>query len=77
MMGIEEPLGEHMQLYTYDLEIVGVMDDFNFKPLSQKIEPIIFYNSTDESEFYLIKYNGVNQKKVMEHISWWGNPYFT
>ena len=68
MIGIEDPVGEHMQLYTYDLEIVGVMDDFNFKPLSQKIEPIIFYNSTDESEFYLIKYNGVNQKRVMEHI---------
>lgn len=68
MTKLENPIGEHMQYYNYDLEIVGVMDDFNFKPLSYDIEPLIFFNSTEEAEFYLIKYNGINQKNVIDHI---------
>jgi putative ABC transport system permease protein len=68
MTKLEDPVGEHLQYFDYDLEIVGVMDDFNFKPLSHDIEPLIFYNTTDESQYYLIKYNGLNQKKVMDHV---------
>ncbi|MBT3755431.1 MAG: FtsX-like permease family protein [Candidatus Cloacimonetes bacterium] len=68
MTKLDNPIGEHMQYFDYDLEIVGVMDDFNFKPLAHDIEPLIFYNTTDESTYYLIKYNGLNQKKVMDHV---------
>jgi len=68
MTKLDNPVGEIMNFYGYDLEIVGVMDDFNFKPLTYDIEPLIFINMKVDTQYYLIKYNGVNQKKVMDHV---------
>lgn len=68
MMNKDNPVGEYIRRQDYDLEIVGIMDDFNFKPLSYKIEPLIFYNSPNEAYYFMIKYNGKNQKTVLEYI---------
>jgi len=68
MIEKDDLIGEIVNFYNYDLEIIGILDDFNFKPLSYQIEPLIFYNSTGDADFYMIKYNGKNQKEVLAHI---------
>jgi putative ABC transport system permease protein len=68
IMQLENPIGENVQIGEYDLEIVGLLEDFNFKPLSYKIEPLIMFNSPNSVSYYMIKYNGRSQKDVMTFL---------
>jgi len=68
IMQMDDPIGKTLSISEYNLEIVGLLEDFNFKPLSYKIEPLIMYNSPNSVSFYMIKYNGRNQKEVMTFV---------
>jgi len=68
ILQMDNPIGKTLSISEYNLEVVGVLEDFNFKPLSYKIEPLIMYNSPNSVSFYMIKYNGRNQKDVMSLV---------
>ncbi|MFM7856070.1 MAG: ABC transporter permease [Flammeovirgaceae bacterium] len=44
-MNLEDPIGQRVKVYDKELEIVGVVKDFNFQSLHNKIEPMFMtYN---------------------------------
>jgi putative ABC transport system permease protein len=52
-----------------DLEIIGVVDDFNFGPLTYDILPAIFYNSPNRYQSrLLIKTTGKNHNSTIEYL---------
>ena len=49
-----------------DLEIIGVVDDFNYGPLTYEIQPAVFYNaSTSSYSRLLINTNGKNANSTI------------
>ncbi|GAB5409760.1 MAG: ABC transporter permease [Balneolaceae bacterium] len=43
VMGIENPIGEVITLWEeYEMEIIGVVEDFNFQSLRSEVEPLFF-----------------------------------
>jgi putative ABC transport system permease protein len=52
LMGLEDPIGTKVTYGGTDGQIVGVVKDFHFKPLTKELEPMVLMNSRREM-FYL------------------------
>jgi len=66
MMGVDNPIG--VTLYPENGTIIGVVKDFNFKPLKELIAPLIFsYNKPALTKIY-IKIAGNNKKETIDYI---------
>jgi putative ABC transport system permease protein len=58
--GLEDPVGKHLQGSTFtgskwfsrDGEIIGVVKDFHFASLHAKVEPVVFYLASEQTESY-------------------------
>lgn len=48
--------------------IVGILEDFNFEPLSQVINPIVFRHSLENSNYALLTINSTNIKKSIVEL---------
>ncbi len=53
----------------YPLKIVGVVEDFNFASLHEKVMPLIIMNQPKRIRYLAIKINPENQQQVLEVIS--------
>lgn len=42
LMGLDDPVGRRMRVFKREGTIVGVVEDFHFRPLRVAIEPIVF-----------------------------------
>lgn len=62
--GIKEPIGKRFQLWGTDATIIGVLKDFNYASLKQKIEPVIFYYQPANWRIF-IKTTGRDAKKAI------------
>ncbi len=46
-LGLESPVGKNLSRFGESLEIIGVVEDFNFRTMQEKIEPLaLFYFSS-------------------------------
>lgn len=66
LMGIENPVGQTINAYG-ERKIVGVVDDFNFKSIHNKIEPIIIFKLDAPPRAY-IKYDPRQEENVQAEI---------
>ncbi len=48
--------------------IVGIMEDFNFEPLSELIDPLVFRHSLEESNYALLTINSPDIKKTIDDL---------
>jgi ABC-type antimicrobial peptide transport system permease subunit len=48
VMGMENPVGKRLSMWGDDFTIIGVVKDFNFKPLDTKIEPLVIRNGKND-----------------------------
>lgn len=63
-------LGKKVKFWGLGGEVVGVVKDFHFRPLSVSIEPFIFRNRPKEFYFnLLIKTKASNTKRAIEEVS--------
>lgn len=63
-------LGKKVKFWGLEGEVVGVVKDFHFRPLSVSIEPFIFRNRPKEFYFnLLIKTKASNTKRAIEEVS--------
>ncbi|MFY0592104.1 ABC transporter permease [Roseivirga sp.] len=80
-LGLENPVGRSIQLLTrgrrLSVQVIGVIEDFNFKSLHAKIEPIIigsWNNPSASIDYFTLKFSGnpseivANAKKVHEQF---------
>jgi putative ABC transport system permease protein len=55
-LGIKEPaVGQSFEIYSTKGQIIGVVRDFHFKPLTEIISPLVLYHSPSYSSYFLVK----------------------
>lgn len=54
-MGMTSPIGKKVTIWGKDLEIVGVMKDFNFQSLHEKIKPLFARLSPKDAYRFMLK----------------------
>lgn len=48
--------------------IVGILQDMNFEPLSERIDPLLFFQSKEKSRFLLVSLKSDNIKRTIEEM---------
>ncbi len=70
VMGMENPVGKWI---AFDegrnkFNIIGLMKDFNFKPLNNEIEPLAIFYSDVNYTYMLVKLDGQNTASAMDFV---------
>jgi putative ABC transport system permease protein len=68
IIGIEPLIGEILSIGDYRLKVVGIVEDYNFKPAYNKIEPIVLYTFSDEYNQAMIKVASVDIDHTVKYI---------
>jgi len=54
-MGMEDPVGQRLELWGTEGEIIGVMKDFHMQSLYEPIEPVIFRLNHDSAQILFVR----------------------
>lgn len=66
-MGITSPVGKKLKMWGDMRTIVGVIRDFHFKPLNQKIGPVIIrFNNLKSSSYLFLRANPGNIAEIIK-----------
>ena len=54
VLGMKDPVGKHFKMWENDGTIIGVVKDFHFASMKEKIEPaVLFYNPQNTGRMYI------------------------
>jgi putative ABC transport system permease protein len=68
-LGWDNPVGKRFSIYpAKDGYVSGIIKDFHFKSLHEKIEPLFLYLKTDRSNFLAVKLNTTGINGSVEYI---------
>jgi putative ABC transport system permease protein len=68
IIGIEPLLGVTLSIGDYRLKVVGIVEDYNFKPAYNKIEPIVLFVFPDEYNQAMIKVASEDINHTVKYI---------
>ncbi len=68
MLGLEDPVGNKISKWGSELEIIGLVEDFNFTSMKRKIEPLIFSYYPEWSNIVLIRLSGNDFESSLSYI---------
>jgi len=68
LTGVDNPIGITVNYPPYKGKIIGVVKDFNFKPLKEPITPLIISFNPEASNKVYIKTTGNNKKETLDYI---------
>ncbi len=68
IIGLEPLIGEILTIGSYKLRVVGIVDDYNFKPAYNKVEPIVLFIFPDEYKFVFVKVTSKDIFKTVKYI---------
>lgn len=68
LMNTDNPLGTSVTYLQGTGKIIGVVKDFNFKPLKEKISPVIMCYNPENIMYMYIKTTGKNQQATLDYI---------
>ncbi|MGM0504983.1 MAG: ABC transporter permease, partial [Bacteroidota bacterium] len=65
----KNPIGQRVACgLGVDGKIVGVVKDFNYTSLHQKVEPLVFMNKPERMRFFAVKLDAKQIQSAMEHV---------
>lgn len=67
-MGLTDPVGKQIKIWSKTGRIVGVVKDFHFRPLYQKIQPLIININPENYGYLLMKIESHNIPELIEFI---------
>ncbi len=67
-LGLEEPIGKQLYSFGFYGEVVGVVNDFNFRSLHSSIEPLLFLIDDENYNYLYIRLSPENQRSTVEQI---------
>ena len=80
-MNLKNPIGEKIKLWgKYDLEIIGVVKDFHFQSLHDRVNPLFFVLNPKETWTLMIRLEGGKEKETLASLDQFYkgfNPGFT
>ena len=65
-LGLQDPIGSKIKIRNKDLTIIGVVEDFNYGSVADKVQPVVFYNAVGSDMFLKIKPG--TEKAVLDHL---------
>ncbi|NQT78408.1 MAG: ABC transporter permease [Bacteroidetes bacterium] len=69
IMNMKDPVGKWLQLGDKRWNIIGVMSDFHFLPLTNEISPLVLvYTEPENTETIMIRIAGNNPKETIANI---------
>jgi len=68
LMGIDDPIGSIVNYGGESGKIIGVVKDFNFKPLKESITPLIICFNPEACNKVFIKTTGKNKTETLDYI---------
>ncbi len=70
LMGLEDPIGKKIQLWEAEnyLTIIGVVKDFHFESLHQKIQPMFMELDPEDAEFIMAKIDKGKEQEVIADL---------
>lgn len=69
IMNMKDPVGKWLQLGDNRWNIIGVMSDFHFLPLTYEISPLVMvYSEPENTETMMIRIGGNNPKETISNI---------
>ena len=70
MMDLKQPyVGRQISLHGKKGTIIGVLEDFNFKSLREKIKPFIFFTFWNNRNILYVRTTGVNAQQAIAAVS--------
>jgi ABC-type antimicrobial peptide transport system permease subunit len=74
LMGFDSPVGQHLSFLDETGQIIGVIKDYHFLSLNEKIEPLIMSIRTEWRNYVFIKIKSENISHTIEYIkNIWNN----
>lgn len=67
-LGMENPIGKTLTIFGQQSYIVGVMKDFNFNNVKNKIAPLMLHIAPDQARICFIRINKENMQKTLRYI---------
>ena len=71
LMGAENPVGEDLTLWSKKGKIIGVVNDFNYKRMTIRVEPMIMKLSTGSADNLAIRINGLVRTAISSIETVW------
>ncbi|MBE0639359.1 MAG: ABC transporter permease [Bacteroidales bacterium] len=69
LMGLDDPLGKWVTWGDdYRFNVIGVVKDFHFQKMQSKIEPLMIFNSKEQTYHVLVRISGHNTDETMAFI---------
>jgi putative ABC transport system permease protein len=68
-MGIKDPIGETVNVWGRDRQIIGVVNDFHFQSLHTKINPLFFILNPSNCKITMIRIKGRMENEVIDNIN--------
>ncbi|UII24646.1 ABC transporter permease [Fulvivirga maritima] len=68
VMGIENPIGQKINLWGDQREIIGVVKDFHFESLHEQVKPLFFILAPQKTSVVLVKLDGSHTSETIEDI---------
>ncbi|WP_297335243.1 ABC transporter permease [Algoriphagus sp.] len=69
IIGFEEPIGQLVNLWGEDMEIVGVVKDFHFESLKETVKPAFIKYDPDFAQNIMVRIQSENQAKTLAGIA--------
>lgn len=68
IIGLKPIIGSTLEMWGMKLTIIGVTEDFNFKPLSTKVEPLVMRCSSNYRQYILCSISSDDIQKTVKNI---------
>lgn len=68
VMGLAKPVGTKVKMWDQDMEIAGVVKDFNIASLHEKIQPMVFYYNPSRTFTIMAKIQAGHEKAVISQL---------
>jgi putative ABC transport system permease protein len=67
-MGLSEPLGKVVKLWGKNRQIIGIVKDFHFESLHQKVKPLFIRLEPDNTYYVMIKLKAGSEKETIAQL---------
>ncbi len=68
VIGYKDPIGKPLSVWQYNLHIIGVVKDFHFKSVHNKIEPLVMFMNPDWFNVFFVRMNPENITETVKFI---------
>ena len=69
LMGLKEPLGEKIKVGDTELNIIGVVKDFNVKELQAPIQPLLMFLGLENARYVMIRTEEIGRAHVWTPVT--------